>query len=541
MPVSPPPADAVPRENRFSKALWLLGAVLIICAMIFVVMTRHWPMVGDAALMHYDVFLIRHGWAPYRDFVDINMPGAYCATELAMLLPGQPDAAWRIFDLALVVLGGVGYYIIARPYSRFAALFATVLLLLVHGQDGVQQAGQRDLVIAALLIVAFAFLLEAMRQNRWPYLILFGLAIGLAATIKPTADPLGVLLLAMVVVYRVRRREADASTALGWFAAGVGAMAVPLVTTLLWVGHTGAWRAWVATEKLLLPYYAALDRRPVGFTFSHSISPLAALVVLWLVCLALRAPRWPVFERLLAATAVVVNLVGLLVQGKALPYQRYPMLVFLLLLIALDLSTAWERRDEAPRAARYIAIAGLCCGCLIIAPLALARVHRFVAKRQQFDASLAADLSRINGGDVSGRVQCLDTIQDCLPTLDAMRLLPATAILSDQPLFDPREGPAVEFLRRRFEQAVTARPPLTLVAVSGYFLDSGSGYRKLERWPAFERWLAANYTLAVERPSAGEVRWWSRPQPEPGYLLYVLKGTPVQLDTGNRSGRNSRF
>jgi Dolichyl-phosphate-mannose-protein mannosyltransferase len=533
MTASPWLADVSLRERRISKALWMLGGVLAACAVIFVLMTRHWPMVGDAALLHYYVFLIGHGWAPYRDFADVNMPGAYWASELAMLLPVQPDTAWRLFDLALVALAGVGYYSIARPYSRFAALFATVLLLLVHGQDGVQQAGQRDLAIGTLLILAFAFLMEALRQNRWGYLIPFGLGVGLAATIKPTADPLGMLLLAMVVIYRERAQKVNRSVSLVWLAAGMATMAIPLGAMLLWLEHQGSLRAWMATEQLILPYYATTDRRPIGFTFSHSISPLAALVVLWLLCLALRGPRWPNFERLLAATGVVVNLLGLLAQGKALPYQRYPMLVFLLLLIALDLTTAWHRQDGTRRVARYAALAGLCCGCLVIAPLALARVHRFVGKRQQFDTVLAADLGRINDGNVSGRVQCLDTIQDCLPTLDAMRLLPATAIPADQPLFDPRRMPAVEILRRRFERAVTRRPPMVFVMVSGYFLDSGSGYRKLETWPAFKQWLEANYTLAVERPSAGEVRWWSRAQAEPGYRLYVLNGTPTQLNAGS--------
>src|SRR5690242_8982790 len=156
MAASTPTQISSSRGPFFFPVLWLLSAALIGCGVVFVVMTRHWPMVGDAALLHYNVFLIQHGWAPYRDFVDINLPGAYWATALAMHLPGQPDIAWRIFDLALVALAGLGYYVIAKPYSRFAALFATVMLLLVHGQDGIQQAGQRDLVIATLLILSFA-------------------------------------------------------------------------------------------------------------------------------------------------------------------------------------------------------------------------------------------------------------------------------------------------------------------------------------------------------------------------------------------------
>lgn len=527
-----PLVDTASRERRFFSVIPLLGTVLVACAVSFVIITRYWPMVGDAALLHYDVFLIQHGWAPYRDFVDINMPGAYWATALAMHLPGQPDAAWRVFDLALVALAGAGYYFIARPYSRFAALFATVLLLLVHGQDGVQQAGQRDLVIAVLLLLAFACLLEALRQNRWIYLLSFGLSIGLAATIKPTAEPLGLLLLAIAVVYRIRQRKSNYSGALGWCAAGLGAMAIPLATMLVWLEHKGAWQAWITTERLILPYYAMADRRPLGFTFFHSISPLAALVVFWVICLSLRGPAWPFLERLLTGTAVVVSLLGLLVQGKALPYQRYPMLVFLLLIIALDLSTALHRKDAIRRTAPYVALTGLLCGCFVIAPLALFKVHHFVARHQALDAMLASDLRRVNNGDISGRIQCLDTIQDCLPTLDTMQLLPANGILSDQTLMDHRRLPAVEVLRRRFEQSVTIHPPLVIVVVSGYFLDNRSGYSKLDWWPDFRHWLEVNYTLAVERPSQGEVRWWSRPQPEPGYRLYVFKGTPVQLDTG---------
>ncbi|HZD77981.1 MAG TPA: hypothetical protein VE218_13320, partial [Acidobacteriaceae bacterium] len=112
------------RPRVASAWLWFFGAVSIACSLIFLVMSRQWPMVGDAALLRYTVFLIQHGWAPYRDFVDINMPGAYWATAFGMHLADSANVSWRIFDLGLIALTGVSYFVITRPYSRFAALFA---------------------------------------------------------------------------------------------------------------------------------------------------------------------------------------------------------------------------------------------------------------------------------------------------------------------------------------------------------------------------------------------------------------------------------
>jgi hypothetical protein len=536
MPATPVLTDQSSSHSEIASPwLWLFGAVLVACSLIFLVMRLHWPMVGDAALLRYAVFLMRHGWTPYRDFVDINMPGAYWATAFGMNLADSVDASWRIFDVGLIALTGVGYFVIARPYSRFAALFATAMLLLVHGQDGVQQAGQRDLVIAALLMVAVAFLLEAVRRDNCLYLVPFGLAVGLSATIKPTAVPLGLVLLAMAAIYRSglsgKKQElrvaGNRRILLNWALIGIAAMGVPLACMLLWLEHKHALDAWLAIERLVLPYYASQERRGFGFTLSHSISPLMALVLFWLLCVALRGPAWPRFERLLVATAAVLNLAALLAQGKALPYQRYPMMAFLLPLIALDLTTAWTERGSTQSArsrqfARYVALGGLCCGCLILAPLAVVKVHRFDARPQEFDAMLTADLSRVDG-DLSGRVQCLDAIQECVPTLDSMHLLPATGMLSDQPLFDTAKGHAVQILRQRFEKEVTARPPLVFVVVSGFSLDSVKGYQKLEEWPEFQRWLNANYTLKAERTPPHLVRWWGRPQQPAGYRLYVLK------------------
>ena len=529
MHASPSPIDTAPSSSRISVWFWLFGAMLIVYAAVFVVMTWHWPMVGDAALMHYTVFLIHHGWAPYRDILDINMPGAYWATDLGTRLAPSRDVSWRIFDFGLIGLAGLGYFMIARPYSRFAALFATVMLLLVHGQDGVQQAGQRDLVMAVLLVVAVGFLLEAMRKERSAYLVPFGLAVGMSATIKPTAAPFGLVLLMISATYRAGlwgrtwkpQRAEETREWLTFMLIGIASIGLPLACMLLWLVHKQALDAWLMTERVFLPYYASLGRLSLGHLLLHSISPVALLVLLWLVCAALRGPTWPRFERVLVAAAALFSLLALLAQAKPLPYHRYPLMAFLLLLIAIDLVTAWQRSPAVGRnIARYVALAGLCYGCLVIAPRSLIKVHHFVAKPQEFDAMLAADLRTV-GGDLNRRVQCLDTINECVPTLDSMGLEPATGFLYDLNLFGSKKQAPVREVQERFFNEVQKNPPAVFVVVSGYFLEDTGGYQKLQAWPEFEQWLNAHYTLAEERVPPHAVRWWGRSQRPAGYRMYV--------------------
>jgi hypothetical protein len=309
-------------------------------------------------------------------------------------------------------------------------------------------------------------------------------------------------------------------------------MAAPVAGMVLWLERKHALEAWLTTARVLLPSYAMEERRPFAFTLSHSISPLLPLVLLWLVCVVLRGPEWPRFERVLLATGAAVNLAALLAQGKALPYQRYPMMALLLPLIAVDLMTAWRKRG----AVRYVAWAGLCCGCMVLAPLALVKVIRFDARPQEFDAMLSADLRNLQAGELSGRVQCLDTIQDCLPTLYTMRLLPATGMLGDVALFGPSDQPVVGATRRRFFDEVKAKPPLVFIVVSGLFLDGTSGYRKLDAWPEFAQWLNAHYKLEVERTPPHIIRWWSRPQPPAGYRIYLEKPATAIEKPAARSG-----
>jgi hypothetical protein len=302
---------------------------------------------------------------------------------------------------------------------------------------------------------------------------------------------------------------------------GIASIGLPLACMVLWLEHEHALDAWLTTERVFLPYYASLDRLSIGHLLLHSISPVALLVLLWLMCAALRGPAWTRFERVLVGTAALLSLLALLAQAKPLPYHRYPFMAFLLLLIAMDLVTAWQRSAGAGRnTARYVALAGLCYGCLVVAPRSLIKVHHFVAKPQEFDAMLSADLRSV-GGDLNRRVQCIDTINECVPTLDSMRLEPATGFLYDLDLFGSKKQAPVREVQERFLNEVQRNPPAVFVVVSGYFLEDTGDYRKLQAWPEFNQWLNAHYTLAEERVPPHAVRWWGRSQRPAGYRMYV--------------------
>lgn len=52
-----------------------LGLILTCFVVAAVIMSWHWPLIGDAPLFHYDNFLMDRGMAPYRDIAEMNLPG----------------------------------------------------------------------------------------------------------------------------------------------------------------------------------------------------------------------------------------------------------------------------------------------------------------------------------------------------------------------------------------------------------------------------------------------------------------------------------
>jgi hypothetical protein len=534
-----------------------LAASLTISALLFFLWSWHWPLVGDASLIHYIAFLIERGWAPYRDLGDMNMPGSFLIELGAMHLFGFGDLAWRIFDFTLLAAAAASFLVITRraeldaSASRLAALFAASLFIVLHGRDGLAEGGQRDLTMAVLLLAATAFLFLAVRKSAPSKGVsltaaAFGLLSGIALTIKPTTLPLTFLQL-LLAAYTLRQflsayaaRESESPTRivlLRYVAPAALAYAIAPAIALTFLVREHALPAFLAGFHGIIPYYASLGHRPLGYLLLHSISPLLPLVLLWLAALALdgalrNSPlNWlRDWERAALLAGVLFGIINCIVQARGLPYYRYPVLAFLLPLIALDLTRALEVPWTATlrsRATHVVVIAALAFSGFFLAPQSTILIHRYRWWETDFITTLQQNLTTLGGPALSGRIQCIDSISGCGNVLYRMRLEPSTGVLSDFLLFGPPPGsadvPIIRDTRTQFTSALASNPPKVIVVTSHLHIDGPDNYLKLDRWPAFAAYLATNYTLQTEWSPTRTARWWSREETPAGYRIYILR------------------
>ncbi|GGG91489.1 hypothetical protein [Silvibacterium dinghuense] len=501
-----------------------LGLCLAALAIVFVLRTWHWPLVGDAPLMHYVVFLMDHGLAPYRDIVDINLPGTYALEAAVMHLFGGGSLAWRLFDLGLCAVITAAMIVISLPYDALAGLFAGVLFLLLHGRDGLIDLGQRDLEIAALLLLAYACLFRAMRSEtmRLPGFLLFGLLAGMAATIKPFPLALGAALLAGAAFTLHRRGQPWVRFIL----AGGVAFVLPWLLALGWLAHEHALHDFSVILFQLIPEHAGLRRQSAGYLLKNAISSVTLpLVLLWLP-VAIHRRFWRTWEGAALLLGVLFGALSFYAQGKGYPYHRYPMESLLLLMIALDFTMALREPTKARgKVFATLSVAGLVFGLLVTGLGSLRHAIRYDWHNQEFDTMLRADLTQLGGQQLNHQVQCLDVAAGCLNALYRMNLVQSTGFLYDCYLLSPEQNATGEAYRGRFLDEIREHPPRAFVVTSH---ECGLGemtyhYDELRDWPQFADYLSAHYALYADRVPPHRLLWAGEGTKPFGYRIYVRK------------------
>lgn len=498
---------------------FLLAAALAVIAIVIVVLTIRWPLVWDAQVFHYTHFLVQNGFVPYRDIPDLNMPGVYLLEDWAMRIFGGSDLGWRIYDFALLGLLTGAMIVISRPYDWLAGFSAGILFALLHVNDGPWNAAERDEVMTVLIVIAYAFLFEAMRRRRPWLLSLFGIALGLAATIKPTVAPLGMVLVIMLAWSRKAKDESVVQP-LGYVFAG--ASAAGLFAFLYLLQHHAVYACW-ETIRRATPFYAQLDRAGPATLLRFLPRKVEIVMLPFAVAVACTERKWKSWERAALLLGAAFGVLSYLAQGKGYDYHRYPLAAFLLLWMTIELALAMRAAGWR----RWVGIAGLAAGVLVSAPLYLAHAARFHADNDFLP--IQRDLASLGTDSLQRQVQCLDVVQGCYSALYHLKLVQNTGMVGDILLFATQKSPVVDYYREFYWKQLTTNPPAVIVVTNQWFGHHPS-FGKLDQWPAFAAYLQDHYNLVVARKIAHPAGDIYRTQEEDhAYRIYVRKGVSLRL------------
>lgn len=442
----------------------------------------------------------------------------------------------------------------ARPaLGRFAGgAFAGILFTLIHGRDGLIDLGQRDLFVAVLVLAAYIFLFRYFRATEEGRecigaVVLFGVCIGAAAAVKPTILPLGPALLALACLHRMKK-----GLPVVWLlVAGAVSLALPWGIAMGYLLHEHAASAFFTILLHLDSQHAQLRRQSSSYLLSHCISSvLLPMIAIW-IPVALSTGFWRTWKGAALCIGVLAGFASFFLQGKGYAYHRYPSEVLLLLIVGIDCTAALKSADSRwPGTARLFAATALCYGVFVIGIGSAAKAIRFDWRDDAFDTMLQADLQQLGGQRLDGQVQCLDMAAGCLNVLYRMQLEQATGVLYDCYFFMPVDDPAVEKLRNRFWAEITEHPPRVFVVTSHQCGTSPMNYQycELHQWPAFDGFLANNYSLYADRIPPLPAEWMGKPAPPFGYRIYVRDGArgyraPIAPSDRGRyaaDGRDSR-
>jgi hypothetical protein len=457
-----------------------------------------WPLIHDAPLMHYIAWLISQGAVPYRDIFDMNLPGVYLIHLVVLKLAGPGDLAWRLFDLAWLVITCGLLFVYCRPAGDgWTAATAALVFALYHLSGGAWHAGQRDFLLCPFLLIGALEVVRSLEHGgAFRPLAAAGLALGTGMMLKPQA---GVYWIACALVASwgaARQGHAAAPRASAVVATGLVAPAL----VLGWLALRGGFAPFLAIlAGYVVPLYSHVGRAPIWEALGWY--PYARhLCALWAILLVLALPgtlpEGGGARKALALLGVGYGWFHFQLQGKGWEYHLYPLALFLAALIPFAVSSpflagsgrslvVWRRRAALVVLAALVVTLG--------AKGADAMHIDWIPLKARRVAAITRDLRILV--PPGGTVQVMDTTEGGIHALFNLGLREPTRFIYDFHFFHDETDPRIRALRAEFVAGLEAKRPAAIVVLRDSF--NRPGYDRLRDMPELMALLDRAYTLAV--------------------------------------------
>ena len=467
--------------------------LVVLMALRLAWLSRNWPLVHDAPLMHYVAWRLLEGAVPYRDIFDMNFPAVY-ATHAALLLTlGEGDLAFRAFDLGALVVTGAGICVALRGSGWYGGLAGSALFALYHLAGGPWLAGQRELLLCACLAWAAAGVIaatSAREQARMRWLSVAALALGTAMWIKPHAS----VLVGPLVCWAWYAHPGPARVR-GLIAVGVG-LGLPALLAVAWLAWTGGLAAFLdITFRYLIPLYSRLARADLLHELAARdygvpvLIGLAAWAILGGAALLDAGRRGPLA---VLGTGFIYGVIHFWAQGRGWEYQLYPLVLFAAALGGAGLGAAAASGRRA-LTATLVLVLTLTAGSL--SAKGRRNLHPvWIDEKMARVGRLAASLRPVVLA--GGTVQVLDTAEGGIHALLRLHARQPGRLLYDFPLYHDVGHAYVQRLRAELMAALRAHPPAAVVVFERGW--PAGGYERVTEFPELEGWLRERYRLDEE-------------------------------------------
>ncbi|HEX3571372.1 MAG TPA: glycosyltransferase family 39 protein [Acidobacteriaceae bacterium] len=465
-------------------------AILLASAVGYIVFTIRWPWMWDDQVFHYDVFLMKHGWVPYRDIYDINMPGCYLLERWAIAVFGGGDLGWRIYEFLLLGVLTVSGMVIARPYDWLAGLFSGVIFAVLHGADGAAMAVERDEIVTVLLMLSFALLCIAVRRGRSAVMVGCGFVCGMAMLVKPTAAPFGLLYIVLLFA-GTRAHARTTGRYLVFGALGLTATLAILAVFML----PDSLGPFLELQRRLIPYYASLGHASWMYLLRESLPPACAILIVVAAAFAVWGRREAGWELWGVRACVLLGALSYFAQRKGYTYHRYSFVAFALLWAGVEFGLAMKSAG----ARKLAGSAAMAAAVLLILPHGVNILRHSRHDANPLADQLQADLVQLGGSALQNRVQCLDLVTGCYSALYRLGLVQSTGWMGDLQFFSPDDHNAVPYYRQMFWYQIQRNPPKVIVLSSEWFGAKQYSFDKLDAWPQLRDYLNSAYMLEVTR------------------------------------------
>jgi hypothetical protein len=474
----------------------------------------------DSPLFLYISYgMARWNFVPFRDILDINMPGVYWCYLIIGQTAGYQQMGYRIVDLImLVILMGVSFCWLKKIDAR-AAFIGAALFGIRYLTFGPRMSFQREYIALFFLIPAFSLSTNDDGHGK-RRLFLAGIFTGIAVLIKPVT----IIFLLPIILVEILSRARDANRSSGLCLAATllalaAGLCVPIILLAVYLLQNQALSPFLDLLVHYWPLYnhinGNLEVNPnvayqVGyindnfFKFGNqSIWLIPAILGWYLVYFHASIPPEKRKLMLYLGMFLLCSICYAALLGK---FWHYHWLIFMYFVIQLGvLCFVGSLQVNIPRrqSAILFCLAGLATVYLVVP------VGREILERNQdttiygqpglrrVDEIAAYLKANVGPGET---VQPLDWTGGAVHAMLLADTRIATPFIYDFYFYHDIDEPYILDLRRRFLEALAAANPKIIIDIDE---DKPwvEGVNTTRQFPDLQTYIEENYSTAVKTES----------------------------------------